>query len=888
MNNPVAISQPSFTTGELSPSLYGRIDLGRYYTGLRTCRNFIVRAYGGVENRPGTYLAGAAKDHGRKTRLLGFEVSTSQSYVLELGHYTLRIYSDGALILSGGSPVELVTPWSEDEIFRLKVTQNADVMTFCHPDHKTRQLSRFSATSWTLSLFVHTGGPFREMNLNGSLTVRSNAVTGTVTITASSAVFTADMVGMLLRMEQAPDVSTPRWEVQKTITANQIRRAGVNYYQALTAGTTGTVRPSILEGTENDGDPGVVWLYLHSGFGIVEITGYVSATEVTAIVKSRLPDSLVSGPLSRTITGAVAVDPDATPSTGDEYVAVTCAGHTFNTGDSVTISGVVGMTSLNGTWSVTVTSADVFRVSLVTAQTYTSGGIAVKTLAATNSSKWSLGAWGEPYGYPQTTTYYQQRQVFGATPAQPQTIWESSVAGYLDFGQSNPVLSDDAVVFELAALRVNEVRHFVALRELVALTSEGAWMIRKDPDSMVPEVNLQGRGGASHVAPVVVGSRALFVQEKGGAIRSLGYFFESDSYEGRDLTLTAAHLLIGKQIVDWDYQEVPFSCVWMVTDDGQLLGLTYMPDQEVIGWHRHDTDGFFESVCCISEGTEDALYAVVRRVIGGQTKRYVERFASRIFTDTRDAFFVDSGLSYDGRDFGVGIDFTLTTVGGWTYQDTLTFTTDGAFFSGASDEGDVIVLTDGDGETLRLTILTYISATEVKVLPNRTVPDECQSGTGFDLARDAFSGLSHLEGKIVSILSDGNVAPQQVVSGGQVSLQNPGVVVHVGLPITADVETLDINVQGQSLQDKVKNVASVQLIVERTRGLWAGPGADHLLEAKPEASWQYDNPVAEMTGPVEINILSDWSKGGRVFIRQSDPLPATILAAVPQVMVSNA
>jgi hypothetical protein len=326
----------------------------------------------------------------------------------------------------------------------------------------------------------------------------------------------------------------------------------------------------------------------------------------------------------------------------------------------------------------------------------------------------------------------------------------------------------------------------------------------------------------------------------------------------------------------------------MVTDDGQLLGLTYMPDQEVIGWHRNDTDGFFESVCCISEGTEDALYAVVRRTIGGQTKRYVERFASRSFTDPRDAFFVDSGLSYDGRNAGAGIGFTLTTAGGWTYQDTLTFTTDGGFFSGASDEGDVIVLTDNDGAALRLKILTYVSATEVQVLPNRTVPDECKTGSGFDLARDAFSGLDHLEGKTVSILSDGNVAPQQTVTGGQVSLQNPGVVVHVGLPITADLETLDINAQGQSLQDRVKNVASVQLIVEKTRGLWVGPDADHLLEAKPEASWQYDNPVAEMTGPLEINVLSDWSKGGRIFLRQSDPLPVTILAAVPQVMVSNA
>ncbi|MDT8419346.1 MAG: ubiquitin-activating E1 FCCH domain-containing protein [Desulfuromonadales bacterium] len=896
MNNPVAVSQPSFTTGELSPSLYGRIDLARYYTALKTCRNWIVRPYGGVMNRSGSYFAASVKDHARKTRLIDFQVSTSQTYALEFGHQTLRFFSDGALVVypdgheSEGEPVELATPWGEDDIFTLKVTQSADVMTICHPDYATRQLSRFSHTSWTLTEFAYRNGPFRPMNIDEALTVRTNGVTGTVTITASDDLFTAEMVGLLMRIEQAADTETKRWEVQKTIALNDIRRAGVGYYQALSAGTTGTVRPSTLEGSENDGDLGVVWLYLHSGFGIVEITEYVSATEVTATVKVRLPDSVVTGAQSRPITGATSFDPDYDPEfnlppSGDEYVDVTCSGHGFSNGDTVTISAVEGMTDLNGTWVITLVDANTFRVFLYTDQLYISGGLASETLGAKETYKWALGAWGGDRGYPTTTTYHQQRQVFGGTDVQPQTVWESAVSGYLDFGQSNPILDDDAITFDLASRRVNEIRHFVPLRELVALTSEGAWMIKKDPNSLIPEANFQGRGGASHIAPVVVGSRALFVQEKGGAIRSLGYFFESDSYEGRDLTLTAAHLLFGKTVVDWAYQETPFNCVWIVTDDGQLLGLTYMPDQEVIGWHRHDTDGYFESVCCLSEGGEDALYAVVRREIGGQTKRYVERFTDRFFTDIREAVFVDSALTYDGRGAG-DVSFTLSTSGGWTYQDTLTFSTAFPAFSGASDEGDVIVLYDDEGEALRLTIITYVSPSQVLVLPNRTVPEECKTGTSFDVARDTFTGLSHLEGKTVSVFADGNVAPQQTVSGGEISLSTPAVVVHAGLPIEADLETLDINAQGQTLQDKWKNIGSVQLIVEKTRGLFIGPDADHLLEVKPEMSGYYDSPVTEMTGPLEMNVLSDWSRGGRIFIRQSDPLPATILAAIPQVVVS--
>ena len=111
--------------------------------------------------------------------------------------------------------------------------------------------------------------------------------------------------------------------------------------------------------------------------------------------------------------------------------------------------------------------------------------------------------------------------------------------------------------------------------------------------------------------------------------------------------------------------------------------------------------------------------------------------------------------------------------------------------------------------------------------------------------------------------------------------------VHAGLPIEADIETLDINVQGQSIQDRVKNVKSVTLLVEKTRGLLAGPDADHLLEYMPDMSGEYDMPVELKTGAIEMNIISDWSKGGRVLVRQSDPLPASILGAIPEVTIGG-
>lgn len=888
-----SVSQPSFTTGEMTPSLWGRVDLARYYTALKTCRNWIVRPFGGVCNRPGTQFIDEVKDSADFTRLIPFEFSSSQSYSLEFGDYVIRIIKDGGIVLwpsgpSIGLPVEVVTIWPSSVLPYLTYTQSNDVMTLTHTDYPTQQLSRLDHHLWTLASFDNVGGPFQDINITEANTVSVNAVTGNVTITAANAIFNSDMVGQQFYVEQSPDSQTKRWEVAAAITINDKKRAQANYYQALTSGTTGTVRPDHFEGMAYDGDPGVSWQYLHSGFGIILLTGFTSDKIMTGTVLSRLPDQLTTGSSVKNITAAVLYDPDGVSSSGDEYILVTCAAHGFANGETVTIAAVGGMTVLNAAWQITVVDANNFKVSLETFQIYTAGGTATRSLVAQPSYKWAFEAWGGGEGYPATSIYYQQRQVFGGTVAQPQGNWMSRSAGFTDFGVSNPMLDDDAISFRLVAEKMHEIRHYVRMQNLIALTSEGAWMIQKEQGNPIPLTDPQEQGGASYVRPLRIGKNAVYVEERGNAIRSLGYEFNSDSYEGKDLTLTGSHLLFGKEIVDWTFQKVPFRCVWVVLDDGTMLGLTYLPDQDVVGWHRHDTDGLIESVCCIPEGKEDAVYLVVKRVINGVSKRYVERMASRFPVLSADYFFVDCGLTYDGRLVGAGVSWTLSGGVNWDYTETLTFTTATNFFTGASDVGDGITLTGSDGE-LRLTITAYTSAKIVSVRASRDVPADLRgAGVGFQMARNSFSGLDHLEGKTVSILADGNVEAQQVVTGGAVTLAYPATVVHIGLPIEADIETLDINVQGQSIQDKVKNVRSVTLLVEKTRGLQAGPDVNNLLEMSPLRSGQYDQPVGEETGILKANIISDWSDGGRVLVRQDKPLPATILAAIPEVVVGGA
>ncbi len=155
-------------------------------------------------------------------------------------------------------------------------------------------------------------------------------------------------------------------------------------------------------------------------------------------------------------------------------------------------------------------------------------------------------------------------------------------------------------------------------------------------------------------------------------------------------------------------------------------------------------------------------------------------------------------------------------------------------------------------------------------------------------ARFVFSGLAHLEDKTVNILADANVLSPEVVKNGAIMLDDPAVVVHVGLPYISEMETLDIHINGQeTLLDKKKLMKSASLIVHSSRGIWAGTEKARLYEYAQREFEFYDNPVEDATGIVEINLDATWSKNGRVYVRQTDPLPLSILAVIPRLDVGR-
>ncbi|MEW5560608.1 hypothetical protein AB1287_10215 [Enterobacter asburiae] len=818
--------QPSFAGGEIGPSLYGRIDMAKYQVALRKCDNFIVRQYGGVENRPGTQFIGAAKYPTRKCRLIPFQFSTIQTYALEFGHNYMRVIKDGAYVLNDSNVIyELAMPYTEADLFSIKFTQSADVLTLVHPSYPPKELRRYAHDNWEIVDVTTKNGPFEDINVDESITVYSSATTGTVTLTSNSAIFGSEQVGKLFYLEQPAVDSVPVWETSKTTAINDVRRADSNYYRANTAGKTGTLRPSHTDGMAWDGwggtgddDTGIQWEYLHSGFGIVRITAVAGDHKsATASVVSRIPEN------------------------------------------------VVGSTKA--------------------------------------SYKWAPYAWNSVKGYPGTVVYYQQRLYFAASTAFPQTIWASRTGDYKDYGKNNPIQDDDRIIYTYAGRQVNEIRHLIDVGSLVVLTSGGEYVVSGDQNKVLTpsafSFNSQGSNGCSDVPPISVANIALFIQQKGSVVRDLAYSFDVDGFQGSDLTILANHLFQKRSLVDWSFCIVPYSSAFCVRDDGKLLVLTYLRDQQVFAWAPQSSAGFYESTCCISEGSEDAVYFSVRRVINGQTVRYIERLSSRQFTDDLDAFFVDCGLSYDGRNTDTRTAAITGGSGDWSYQVDYTLTMSGSSYFTSGDVGAQIQMpyTGTDPDTgadvameLRCDIVGYISGNVVTVRANRNIPPVLRNTatTNWRMARMTFAGLNHLEGQTVNILSDASVEPQKVVTGGKVTLESPGGVVHIGLPINAQFETLDININGQeTLLDKKQIIPTVTLIVNASRGIFASTPGGQWYEYPQREFEFYDDPVDDATGKVEIKLDSNWDKVGRVKVRQTDPLPLSVLAVLPRITVGD-
>ena len=557
---------------------------------------------------------------------------------------------------------------------------------------------------------------------------------------------------------------------------------------------------------------------------------------------------------------------------------------------------VLAVTDATGTGaavSAEVTGGVITKVNVTSpGSNYTAPVVTVTTASGGSSAAFGTAVLSG-LNYPGAVSYFEQRRVFAGTTNSPQQLWMTRSGTESDMSYRLPVKDDDRISFKVAAREANTIRHIVPLQQLMLLTSAAEWRVSPvNSDAITPttiSVRPQSYIGANNVQPSIVNNSMVYCAARGGHVRELGYSWQSNGYITGDLSLRAAHLFDNYEISDMCYSKSPHPLIWFISSTGYLLGLTYVPEQQIGAWHWHDTDGTFESCANVAEGAEDHVYVVVKRTVNGNSVRYVERMASNAFDSIDDCFFVDSGLTYDGNNTTAT---TVTVSGGtlWGPTELLTITASTPIFAypATTDVGDAFVFTATDGTQYRLTIESCSSTTVVQARSDKVLAVAFRNVpiSNGAFARNSVGGLSHLEGKTVSILADGAVMPRKVVVGGSVSIDRAAVKIHVGLQYLSDLQTLPLAINIEAFgQGRVKNINQAWVRVFRSSGLFVGPTADKLTEAKMRTNEPYGSPPSLRSDEISVNITPTWAQSGQIYIRQADPLPLTVVGVTIEAVV---
>jgi hypothetical protein len=284
----------------------------------------------------------------------------------------------------------------------------------------------------------------------------------------------------------------------------------------------------------------------------------------------------------------------------------------------------------------------------------------VNPLSKTTATKiWSEGAWSTHQGFPRTVTLHQSRIYYGGTERRPLSVWASVVDDFQNMRQTTN--NDGGLFLTLSAKEANRLMWMESQDKLLIGTSGNEWTLGASTDEGITPSNVtaqkQSSYGSKYLPAATINDVLLFVQRQGRKVRELVYVLDKDGWVAPDLTVLAEHVTAG-EIVERSYQQQTDAIYWAVRGDGQLIGMTYERDQNVVGWHRHTTEGAFESVATIyGIGGTDEVWLSVSRTVGGVTKRFIERF----YTLSREKFeaadkanwwYLDCAVRYSGTATG--------------------------------------------------------------------------------------------------------------------------------------------------------------------------------------------------------------------------------------------
>lgn len=865
MGQIVAPAQTSFNAGELSPFWAGRVDMAKYGNGCHRMRNFKPVPQGPAVRRMGTRFVAKTKNNTHRSWLSRFVFSEDDSYTLEFGDHYVRFYTDngqlnlsappaawsgitnyvqGDLVSSAGVNYYAIQPnvgiappnaanwlpltgtiyeaWSPygigdltnpDGTFRLSMVQTGDVIFIAGGGIAPQKLTRFSLNRWTITPADITNGPFEDVDPDQAVTVYASAVTGAITLTASSAIFTADLVGTLFLLEQKKVDAYKVWEPGKVIAINDERRSDSNVYKALNAATTGTVKPTHREGARFDGDAGVQWQYEHSGYGIVRITSVAGLT-ANATVISELPSQAVGAPNA--------------------------------------------------------------------------------------STKWARAAWRSTTGFPDLTTIFRERLCF----ARGQQLWGSVAGDFENFAARDgaETLPDSAFSITFGTGETNAATWMVPQDALLIGTLGAEFSISEVTNSepFGPgniKASQESSYGSRQVVPARVGDSTLYAQRSGRRLRDMRFSFNTNGYESADLMVLSDQVASG-QIIQQRFALEPSSTVWACCDNGDLIGLAYLLEQDVIGWHPHrigggsGEQGMVESVEVIPapDGTHDQVWMQVFRTINGAPARFVEYMERDWRLDEQAlsaALYSDAGSTFNG--FVPG-GTAILAAPSWGAGQTGTVTLTG-FTVSAADEMDYLYLYSTSGELAKIRIDTVTTPTTAMVTFVTPIPASLQAVLSINVtfARNTISGLDYLEGEEVTLTVEGAAHPRVTVTGGSIVLQAPFSIVQVGLPADAELETMRMEggAGNGTAQGKIKRIHQVTFRLHESLGGNAGPaGEERQFDFRTDLM-QMDVPPPVFTGDYRQPYGDGYTTDARIRVLCDQPLPFTLVAIYPQVYVED-
>lgn len=827
----------ALNSGELSPKLAGRVEVSRYYSGCRKLENAYAMVSGGATRRPGTYKAAAAKYDAKKCRVKRFEFSVEQTYILEFGDQYIRFFKDGGQILNGAVIYEIASPYLEADLFDLTFAPSADVLYIFHNDYKTRKLTRTGHTSWTLTEAAWTDGPFMSENITESHTLAVSAVTGTGKDLVSTVdLFVAGHVGAIFKLTHEKTATA----VSGKLTAN---------------GSSASLKVN--------GE----WIFKTGGTWTGKIT---------------LDRSLDGGTTWKVIRTEASNDDGNVSTSGEEDID----GALYR----VTMSGFA-----SGSATYNLECTEYFRDGIVLIKSVTDAKNAkcdvIRDCEATTATyRWSEGAFSDLRGYPACGTFHEERLIVASTKYQPQSCWGSVIG---EFDQFKAGVEDDmALLRTLNSDSVNAIKWIISQNQLLVGTKGAEWKISAaDTEKTITPVDAiarrQSKIGSMLGLAELAGDAVLYVQRGGKVVREYAYSYEKEGFVSPPMTFFADHIT-GDGITNMCYSSQPESVLYCVRSDGQLPVFTYERGQEVFGWARIITAGEIESVDYMPTETEDQIWISAKRTINGETKRFIEYFMPRDFgTDIADAFFVDCGLTFDGgaavdiSDITVDLDdrkVTITSAGhGFTNGFKIKF----ADIAGMTELNDnVYTVADAAANTYILKDPEAVGYIDGSVFTAYT-----SGGTAQRVAK-LITGLSHLEGETVSILADGSPCPDTIVADGEADCKKWANKIHAGLGYQTIISPMPIEIVGSngSTAGKVKKIVAAVVKFDKTVGCQVSTN---------EVSWEtmtfrettdkYGRAVEPWTGEKKIPVNCDYGRSASLTIRQSQPLPMTILSVFPEI-----